>query len=139
MDVPLRWGVASGLLGPQFSGMKALLFGSVLCLLAGCNTLADVTNRQVDAVNSAKIATCDRYQACGRIGAGETYENRSDCEANAVSFWNDRWPTASCDGHINGNALEVCTDRIASTDCGSFVDQLSTVYISCAESDVCTD
>jgi hypothetical protein len=108
------------------------VFGAI-----GCNTVADVTNKQSDAVNAAVTATCDRYEACDKIGAGKTYETSEACENDSRDFWNGQWTVAECEGHINGDALDVCTDRISSTACDSFVDKLSTVYVSCSSDDVC--
>ena len=103
----------------------------------GCNTVADVTNKQSDAVRAAVSATCDRYEACGEIGARKSYETSDACEKDSQDFWNGQWTVAKCEGHINGDALTVCTDRIASTDCKSFLDKLNTVYSSCDVDDVC--
>lgn len=111
--------------------------GLIAGVAAGCNTVADVTNSQSDAVTAATDATCDRYDACGQIGTDKTYETRESCENKVRDFWNDQWTVADCEGHINGDALDVCTDRISSTDCDSFVDQLNTVYNSCDSDDVC--
>ncbi len=106
-------------------------------IIMGCNTVADVTNKQSDAVNAAVSATCDRYEACREIGAGKSYETSAECEKDSQDFWNDQWTVAKCEGNINGDALNVCTDRISSTDCDSFVDRLATVYVSCSSDDVC--
>ena len=111
--------------------------GLIAGVVAGCNTVADVTNKQADAVDSATNATCDRYEECGEIGADKSYENRESCETNVRDFWNDHWTVADCEGHINGAALTVCTDRISSTECDSFVDRVNTVYNSCDSDDVC--
>ena len=109
------------------------LFGGIV----GCNTVADITNKQSDAVNAAASETCDRYEACGNIGAGKTYETKEACDKESHDFWNGQWTVEKCEGKIDGDALTVCTDRIASTDCNSFVDKLNTVYNSCASDDVC--
>lgn len=112
--------------------------GVVSVIATGCsNTIADVTNSQAKAVTAAVNATCDRYNACSRIGAGKTYENRDACDKQARDFWNDQWTVAKCEGNINGDSLTVCTDRISATNCDSFVDKLQTVYGSCATEDVC--
>jgi len=105
--------------------------------IMGCNTVADVTNSQADAVSSAVSSTCDRYEACGAVGAGKSYETMTECENDSKDFWNDHWTVAKCEGKINGAALTVCTDRIESTTCDSFLDKLNTVYNSCASDDVC--
>lgn len=117
--------------------MRKRLLLAPLAATLGCNAIADVTNKQVDAVNAVVKATCDRYQACGKIGSGETYSTRTDCENNARDFWNAQWPATDCDGHIYAPGLQTCTDRIASTDCNSFLDQINTAYNTCNKSDVC--
>jgi hypothetical protein len=107
--------------------------------LVGCgtSTIPDITNRQVDAVNSASERSCNRYDACGKIGAGKKYETRAACESDNDSFWNGRWDAADCDGHINGDALDVCLTSIDGTECNSGLDQLETAFLRCAKSDVC--
>ena len=107
--------------------------------LWGCgSTVADITDRQSDAVSAAKNQTCDSYERCGEIGAGKSFTTRSECETDRAAFWNDRWPAADCDGHINGDKLQFCLDAIKTTSCDSFVDQFQTVYGKCAKSDVCS-
>jgi hypothetical protein len=107
--------------------------------LFGCgSTVADITDRQSDAVSTATDHTCDSYDRCGELGAGKSFTTRSECEADRASFWNGRWPAADCDGHINGDKLQFCLDAIKSTSCDSFADQLNTVYNKCAKSDVCS-
>jgi hypothetical protein len=114
-----------------------ITLGLIAGIAAGCNTVADVTNSQPNAVTAAVNATCDRYDACGQIGASKTYETRDACDNQARDFWNEKWTVAKCEGQINGDNLTVCTDRIASTDCDSFLDRLNTVYNSCNSDDVC--
>lgn len=106
--------------------------------MMGCGEeVANLTDRQADAVTVATDATCDRYEKCGEVGDGKTYTSRSDCESRVRAFWNDQWPASDCEGHISGDGLTTCTDRIKSTECGSFVDALATAYVSCSKSDVC--
>jgi hypothetical protein len=71
-----------------------LTLGLIAGFAAGCNTIADVTNSQADAVTAATNATCDRYDECGEIGAGKTYETRESCENQVRDFWNDQWPAS---------------------------------------------
>lgn len=111
--------------------------GFIAALAAGCNTVADVTNSQSEAVKAATNETCDRYDECGKIGRGKTYESREACDNQVRDFWNEQWTVTKCEGHINGDALDVCTDRISSTKCDSFIDRLNTVYNSCSSDDVC--
>jgi Family of unknown function (DUF6184) len=112
--------------------------GLIAGIVGGCdNTIADVTNSQPSAAKAAVDATCDRYEACDQIGAGKTYESREACDNQLRDFWNEQWPAARCEGKINGDALDVCTDRIASTDCNSFVDKVRTAYDTCNSDDVC--
>ena len=107
--------------------------------LVGCgSTVAGITGKQADAVNVATTATCDSYDKCGEIASGKKYSTRAECEADNRSFWNDRWPAASCDGKINGDKLEFCETAIQATSCDNFFDQLQTVYGKCAREDVCS-
>ncbi|ATB29947.1 DUF6184 family natural product biosynthesis lipoprotein [Melittangium boletus] len=106
--------------------------------LFGCGgTVADITNKQSDAVNAAAGESCDRYQDCEEIGAGKKYETRDACLAENKDFWNGRWEAADCDGHINGDSLDVCLNSIKTTSCGSIIDQIDTAYNRCAKADVC--
>ncbi len=119
--------------------MKRLfLLVSLVVSAAACNDVASVTKKQSDALTAVTNATCDRYNACGDIGPGKTYTDSNDCQTQVKAFWNNQWPVAQCDGHINGDQLTVCTDAVSSTDCSNFIDQLNTVYDKCAESDVCS-
>jgi hypothetical protein len=120
--------------------MRNPQISALLCLLGslGCNAVADATNKQSDAVNAAAGATCDRYDACGEVGAGKTYTSRQSCDSSAQDFWNQQWSAVDCDGHINGTALTFCTDHIATTACSNFVGQISTVFTACNKSDVCS-
>jgi hypothetical protein len=119
--------------------MRNLQIGVLLCLaeILGCTAVADVTNKQSDAVNAASGATCDRYSACGQIGAGLAYTSRESCDSSAQDFWNAQWPAVDCDGHINGAALTLCTDHITATDCTNFGAPVTAVFTSCEKSDVC--
>ncbi|WP_239576268.1 DUF6184 family natural product biosynthesis lipoprotein [Archangium primigenium] len=105
--------------------------------LFGCGTVADITNRQADAVTAAVNESCDRYEACGQIGPDKKYATRDACKAENQDFWNGRWDAADCEGHIVGASLDVCLDSIKTTSCDSILDQLDTAYNRCAKSDVC--
>jgi hypothetical protein len=115
-----------------------VVVGAVGLFGCGDSTVAGITDRQVDAVNAAASKTCDSYDRCGEIGSDKSFTTSSECETDRKAFWNDRWPAADCDGHINGEKLQFCLDAIKVTSCDSFIDQLQTVYSKCAKSDVCS-
>ncbi|ADO70875.1 DUF6184 family natural product biosynthesis lipoprotein [Stigmatella aurantiaca] len=107
--------------------------------LWGCGdaTVADLTDRQSDAVNAASDNLCDNFEQCGEVGAGKAYASRSECETQRKAFWNDKWPVASCDDRIHGDNLQVCLDAIKAMDCNSLIDELRVVNGDCAQSKVC--
>ncbi|HZH02919.1 MAG TPA: DUF6184 family natural product biosynthesis lipoprotein [Myxococcaceae bacterium] len=118
---------------------KAWTCGLVLAV-AGCDDeVADITDRQSDAVKAAVDASCDRYEECNKIGTAQdaVYATRDECEVETRDFWNSQWPAAECEGKINGDGLSTCTDRIKTTDCDNFIDQLTTAYQTCNREDVC--
>jgi hypothetical protein len=118
--------------------MKIQVLGvAVLLGLAGtlgCGT----SKRQSDAVNSAANSSCDAYSRCNNIGPGQKYATRSDCEIDNKAFWNNQWPSATCDNKINQDKLQFCLNAIAGTSCDNFLDSLNTTYLKCPESDVCS-
>ena len=122
---------------PMKMNLGIIAAGIVGLVGCGTSTIPDITNRQVDAVNSATERSCDRYDYCGKIGAGKKYETRDACESANDDFWGNRWDAADCDGHINGDALNECLKSIDATDCNSGLDQLETAFLKCAKSDVC--
>lgn len=111
-----------------------------LAVLSGCgdSTLADITDRQADAVNAAVDTTCDRYEFCQQVGEGKTYANREACENEQRLAWDGRWPADECNGRINGDKLQVCLSAIEGTSCDNFFDQLNTVYGKCPKNEVCS-
>jgi hypothetical protein len=107
--------------------------------LFGCgSTIADITNKQSDAVNAVADSTCDRYDACGEIASGKKYTTREECIAAEKGNWNGRWPVAECDNRINGDKLRFCLDAIEATSCTNVFDQINTAYAKCPQSDVCS-
>jgi len=79
---------------------------------------------------------CDRYQACGSIGSGETYSSRGDCEVKQGALWTDIWPASSCDNQINSDELAYCLESIDHTDCSSILDFWTTLS-KCSKDQVC--
>ncbi|WP_043428533.1 DUF6184 family natural product biosynthesis lipoprotein [Cystobacter fuscus] len=105
--------------------------------LFGCGTIADITNKQSDAVNAAANTTCNRYQDCGEIAAGKKYSTRDECMNAEKGNWNGRWSVAECDNRINGDNLNFCLDAIEATSCGNVFDQINTAT-KCTQNDVCS-
>src|SRR5688572_3414172 len=113
--------------------MKTRIIGTVVAIVIaiGCNQVANLTKKQSDALDAVVNSDCDKYQACGEIAAGKKYANRSDCEAEARAYWNDKWPVGDCDGNINGNNLDICTDSITEAACTD-MDRAATSVFRCS-------
>lgn len=111
--------------------MKKIATLAALALLAGCGV------SRIDARDAATDRACNRYEKCGRIGAGETYTSRDDCEVQQRNFWNNYWPTDVCEDRINTDSLDLCLKSIDSTSCSSDFDMVSTA-IKCSKDTVCT-
>jgi hypothetical protein len=114
----------------------ALIAAAVLVGARGCG---GVTDTRVGARDAATKATCDRYQACSLIGTGAAngYADLASCQIAWRANWDMYWPVADCQGHIDQASLNVCLDRINSTQCTSFLDFLSTLGI-CGKANVCS-
>jgi hypothetical protein len=106
-------------------------------LLAAAQGCGGVKASREGARDQATAATCKRYDQCGLIGAGKTYETSDSCSVDWTARWESQWPAADCEGQIKQDALNVCLDRIASTDCTSVVDFLSTLLGTCSKQNVC--
>jgi len=115
-------------------GIVALLGVGALLGTRGCG---GVTDARVSARDQATKATCDRYNACGLIGTGQTYADYSTCQIAWESNWDSAWPAANCDGKISQSDLTVCLNRIASTSCTNVIDFLSTLG-TCDKTNVCS-
>ncbi len=107
--------------------------------LAGARGCGAVTDTRVTARDNATKATCDRYQACGFIApnANPGYPDRASCEIAWRANWDNAWPASDCQGRIDQASLNVCLERINSTQCTSFVDFLATLGI-CGKANVCS-
>lgn len=106
--------------------MKRLTMSVVLAVFAGCS-----------AVDGAAQRSCDWYQKCGHIGAGETYENSADCMTDQKAAWLKTFPTADCDGHVDESALTACYHALEDQSCSDLLDYVS-VFTKCNSDDVCS-
>ncbi|MDB4979627.1 MAG: hypothetical protein JWM82_379 [Myxococcales bacterium] len=93
------------------------------------------TSRET-ARDQATTVTCDRINACGKIGPGGTYTSADMCQIMQKSFWEGAWPAAECDGKIDGANLDVCLSSISATDCAGGLDVLLTLG-KCGKVKVC--
>jgi len=114
-------------------GLFAGVFACVVAVGLGCG--GNLT--QSEARQRVTAQSCDWYQNCGDIGAGEQFADRDQCEVSVESFWNTQWPLASCDNKIPPAALETCLQSIENTVCGNGLDFLNTVLNKCGQSQVC--
>lgn len=96
------------------------------------------TNKQSDAVTAASSDYCDAYTRCGEVGSGKTFTTRQACTSQQESYWNDKWPTAQCDGKINLDKLQICRDGLKTLSCNNLTDELKTVNTKCPQSEICT-
>lgn len=102
---------------------------------AGCG---DTTNSRVIARDQATTASCDWYQMCGKIGAGQTYTDRESCDTQVRAQWDSAWPAAMCDSKINQNQLTICLNAIKGTECMNGLDVLNTLVNKCPEASICS-
>jgi len=102
----------------------------------GCGS---VTNDRDDAINRATTATCNRYQACGLIGAAATasFATVGDCQAQWKAKFTAQWTPAQCQGRIDQPMLDVCVEAINGTSCTNFLDVLTTFYVKCGAAPIC--
>ena len=61
----------------------------------------------------------------------------ASCEIAWRANWDNAWPASDCQGRIDQASLNVCFERINSTQCASFVDFLTTLGI-CGKANVCS-
>lgn len=104
---------------------------AALALLAGCGV------SRTDARDAATDRTCDYYDRCGRIGAGESYPDRDSCEVQWRSNWNNFWPDETCSDRIDPDSLDLCLKTIQSQSCSDTFDILDT-YDKCKPELVCS-
>jgi hypothetical protein len=117
------------------AGLATLMVGSAAFLFGhGCGS---VSNDRQDAINQATNAACQRYQTCGAIGKGLSYESVSDCQADWKSKFTTQWTEAQCQARIDHAMLNNCVERIDSTMCTSILDVLNTFYVVCSAANVC--
>jgi uncharacterized protein DUF6184 len=114
-------------------GLAAIAVGVSAC---GGGVKPAMDTRE-SARDKATAAACDRYQACGLIGAdaGAAYTSYDSCSIEWKANFETRWPAATCTA-INQDGLAVCINAIGATECTSVVDFLLTLA-KCEEVDVC--
>jgi Family of unknown function (DUF6184) len=100
---------------------------------AGCG---GVTDARVAARNRASKAACDRANACGNIGPGQSYADYQSC----ISIVNGDidssiWPAGQCQ-QINQSNLDTCISAIGGTQCGNGLNFLITLG-TCGAANVC--
>ena len=120
---------------------KATIVAASAVLAAALSAAINCGGVSTDDLQSARTqattASCNYYQMCNQIGAGQTFDTPQDCQTKVLAYWTDRWPTAACDGKIVSAALTSCLDAINSTLCMNGLDVLSTLYAKCPEASVC--
>lgn len=109
---------------------KLVISGALVVAASGCGW-------SVSAAREAYAQRWCNYRVqCGEIGSGHTYTSTDECliaeRANAQNLW----PTADCEGKIDGAGLDMCLKAIENTQCNNLADQIVTVT-KCTRSDVC--
>jgi uncharacterized protein DUF6184 len=125
---------ANGLTRAALLGTLVLL--STLPALLGGAGCGGVTDARVSARNRASKAACDRANACGNIGPGQSYADYQSC----ISIVNGDidatiWPVSECQ-QINQQNLDVCISAINGTQCGNGINFLITLG-TCGKQNVC--
>jgi len=115
---------------------KAAVLVSLLAIAGGAASCGGVTDARVAARNRASKAACDRANACGNVGAGQTYADYQSC----ISIVNGDidssiWPAGTCQ-QINQSMLDVCISAINGTQCGNGINFLITLG-TCSAANVC--
>jgi hypothetical protein len=116
--------------------LKRAALVAVLALAAGASSCGGVTDSRVAARNRASKAACDRAQACGNVGPGQTYNDYMSC----ITIVNgdidaNIWPPAECQ-QIDQAMLNVCLSAINGTQCGNLLNFLVTLG-TCGKQYVC--
>jgi hypothetical protein len=108
----------------------------VLALAAGASSCGGVTDARVAARNRASKAACDRAQACGSIGPGQSYNDYMSCITIVNGDIDSSiWPAGECQ-QIDQAMLNVCLNAIQGTQCGSLLNFLVTLG-TCGKQYVC--
>lgn len=117
--------------------LKVIGMLGLMAMAAGVSTCGGVTDSRESARDKASKATCDRYQACGLIGADadDAYVTYDSCKVTWTANWEGAWPVSTCTA-INQSGLNVCLSAIGATDCANFIDFLATLG-KCQDVDVC--
>jgi hypothetical protein len=110
---------------------------AVVAASAGCGNVNASSHSQVAARTAATSQTCDRFQMCGDIGAGKTYETRASCETQVGSFWDQTWPPAECESKIDPTRLDVCLAAIRAADCANPSAVLVSFVVNCSKAQIC--
>ena len=109
---------------------------ALLAVAASAASCGGVTDARVAARNRASKAACDRANACGNIGPGQSYADYSSCITIVNGDIDSSiWPVADCQ-QIDQSALDVCISAINGTQCGNGLNFLITLG-TCGKANVC--
>lgn len=80
---------------------------------------------------------CERRSACGEVGSGDTtYASMESCRVDQASNWERIWPPQDCDGRIDPDQLDLCTNAIDAAECGGSLDVLNILLNKCPKKKV---
>ena len=118
------------------AGTRGVALSALLAIGADLSGCGGVTDARVAARNRASKAACDRANACGSIGPGQTYADYQSC-LSVVNGDIDGtiWPAGQCQ-QINQQNLDVCISAINGTQCGNGLNFLITLG-TCSSQNVC--
>jgi len=111
-------------------GLLALSAGGVA---PGCGGSAPT---QPQARDQATTYSCDYYQRCGMIAAGQTYTSRDDCETKIRSTFQTAWPPEEC-SKISAMGFDNCLTAIRIADCNNPADVVNVLFNKCTKMSVC--
>lgn len=69
------------------------------------------------ALNVLADARCHREEACGRVGEGRAYRDRTACERTALQAHAHDVTILQCKGGIDAKRLETCAGKLRGMKC----------------------
>ncbi len=118
---------------PQFaSRCGALAYAAFLVAVISCGG-----DERMDARDEATQASCAYFTRCNEVGPSGMFKTRDECEVKQRAYWEDTWPTASCDKRIDPAAVSACLTEIDLAQCGNALDFFSALD-KCQRSRVCS-
>src|ERR1051325_9163085 len=94
------------------TSLKLSMLAALLAFSTTASSCGGVTDARVAARNRASKAACDRAQACGSVGPGQTYNDYMSCITIVNGDIDSMiWPPAECQ-QIDQAMLNVCLNDL---------------------------